>query len=64
MIKRRILEDFAVTDREADQITEDALSCYREWVRDKAAFASVEPSSELVRALLAEAARRRQINGE
>jgi hypothetical protein len=64
MIKRKILEDFAVSDQEADQITEDALGCYREWARDKAAIASVEPSSELVRALLAEAARRRQINGE
>jgi hypothetical protein len=59
MIRRRILDDFAVTVREADQLTEDALICYREWARNKAATASVELSSEEVRALLADAARRR-----
>jgi hypothetical protein len=64
MIKRRILEDFAVTDQEADQLTEDALSSYREWARDKAALSSDELSSAELSALLDEAARRRPNNKE
>jgi hypothetical protein len=59
MIKQRILDDFAVTAPEADQITEDALSCYRQWARNKVALSADELSSAEVRALLAEGARKR-----
>ena len=62
MIKRRILQDFALSAQEADQLTEDALSSYREWARDKAALSSDELSRAELSALLAEAARQRPSN--
>jgi hypothetical protein len=62
MIKRTILQDFAVTGQEADQLTEDALGCYREWARNKAAQSSAALSSGEVGALLAEAAQRSRKN--
>lgn len=62
MIKGAILQDFAVTSQEAEQITEDALNCYREWARNKAAQSAFDVSSEEVRALLADAAQRSRRN--